>query len=196
MEFQLSEESATTLGELAHVSIAFEYDRILELTIVDDGLGGFVFTERHWPVSQRKDYDEFEAPGSWPRRFEMSNWGFLVARTAHEQIIGGAVIAFDTAGVDMLEGRRDLAVLWDLRVDPTFRGRNVGASLFHAAEKWCAARGCSILKVETQNTNFAACKFYARQGCTLAAINCLAYPKLPDEIQMIWYKKLDNLAEL
>jgi hypothetical protein len=42
MEFQISEESIATLSEHAKVSIVFEYDRILELTITDNGLGGFV----------------------------------------------------------------------------------------------------------------------------------------------------------
>ncbi len=142
-------------------------------------------------ISQTKDYDAIdgEAPSSWPNRFDVSNWGFVVARSNGHRI-GGAVIAFDTVGVDMLEERRDLAVLWDIRIDPAFRGQGVGALLFQAAEKWSAARGCTLLKVETQNTNLAACKFYARQGCTLGEIKRLAYPSLPHEIQLLWYKDL------
>jgi len=193
MEFEIDEEPVASLPQLADISIAFEYDAILELTIVDHGLGGFVFGQRQLAESHIKDYDAIDPPASWSVRFDVSNWGCIVART-NGQRIGGAVIAFDTAGVDMLEGRRDLAVLWDLRVDPVFRGHNVGASLFRDAEKWCVARGCIVLKVETQNTNLAACKFYAKQGCTLAAINRLAYPNLPDEIQMLWHKKLSTPA--
>ena len=33
--------------------------------------------------------------------------------------VGGAVLAFDTEGVDMLERRKDLAILWDIRVHPS-----------------------------------------------------------------------------
>lgn len=51
-------------------------------------------------------------------------------------------------------------------------------------------RGCFELKIETQNTNVAACKFYERQGCELRNINRAAYPDLPNEVQMLWYKKL------
>jgi len=50
--------------------------------------------------------------------------------------IGGAVIAFDAPGVNMLEGRRDLAVVWDIRVAPQWRRKGVGGMLFRAAEDW------------------------------------------------------------
>jgi ribosomal protein S18 acetylase RimI-like enzyme len=99
-------------------------------------------------------------------------------------------VAFDTTGVDMLEGRSDLSVLWDIRVAPDARGRGVGAALFRAAEAWAAARGCRWLKVETQNVNVPACRFYARQGCVLGGIHRFAYPELPDEIQLLWYRDL------
>jgi GNAT superfamily N-acetyltransferase len=90
----------------------------------------------------------------------------------------------------MLEGRDDLAVLWDIRVSPEARGRGVGAALFRAAERWAKARGCLHLRVETQNINVAACRFYARQGCVLRAVNRHAYAELPDEIQLLWDKIL------
>lgn len=191
VDFQVSEESIATLCQQANVSIAFEYDRVLELTVKDNGLGGFVLTERQLDVSKTKDYDKIgdEGPSSWTARFDVTRWGFIVAR-AKGQRIGGAVIAFDTVGLDMLERRRDLAVLWDIRIDSDFRGHGVGSSLFQAAENWSVTRKCSQLKIETQNTNLAACRFYAAQGCTLGAVNRMAYPNLPNEVQMIWYKSL------
>lgn len=35
-----------------------------------------------------------------------------------------------------------------------------------------------------------ACRFYARHGFTLAAVDANGYPGLPDEIQLIWTKPL------
>jgi GNAT superfamily N-acetyltransferase len=104
--------------------------------------------------------------------------------------VGGAVIAFDTPGVGMLVGRPDLAVLWDIRVAPPVRGLRVGTALFRAAEGWARARGCRQLEVETQNVNVPACRFYARQGCVLATVEPAAYPGLPGEMQLLWYKDL------
>ena len=94
----------------------------------------------------------------------------------------------------MLENRSDLAVVWDIRVSPDLRGRGIGAALFDSAEKWAETQGCRQLKVETQNINVAACRFYASQGCSLGAIHRFAYPELPDEVQLLWYKTLGEHA--
>ena len=65
-------------------------------------------------------------------------------------------------------------------------------ALFRAAERWARGRGCLALKVETQNVNVPACRFYARMGCALRSINRAAYPELPGEIQMLWWKELST----
>jgi hypothetical protein len=48
----------------------------------------------------------------------------------------------------------------------------------------------SELKVETQNINLPARRFYQRQGCVLRAVNHGAYREFPEEIQFLWYKEL------
>lgn len=101
------------------------------------------------------------------------------------------MVAHDSPGLLMLEGRRDLAVLWDIRVAPEVRGHGIGSALWQEVEIWASLRACRHLKVETQNTNVGACNFYARQGCYLGAMNRYAYPELPDEIQLLWYKDLE-----
>jgi ribosomal protein S18 acetylase RimI-like enzyme len=90
----------------------------------------------------------------------------------------------------MLEGRRDLAVLWDIRVAPDARHQGVGSALFQKVEAKAKLHGCRQLMIETQNTNVGACRFYERQGCRLQTINRAAYPEYPDEIQLLWYKDL------
>ncbi|HEX5869268.1 MAG TPA: GNAT family N-acetyltransferase, partial [Longimicrobium sp.] len=116
-------------------------------------------------------------------------WVLLGARIGG-RLVGGAAVAFGTPGLLMLEGRRDLAVLWDIRVAPEARGRGVGSALFQAAGAWAAARECRQMKIETQNINLPACRFYARQGCVLGAIHRFAYPDLPHEVQLLWYRDL------
>ena len=61
---------------------------------------------------------------------------------------------------------------------------------FHAAERWAWARDCRRIEVETQNINVPACRFYARHGCELGAINRLAYKNLPDEVELLWFKNV------
>ena len=58
------------------------------------------------------------------------------------------------------------------------------------AEAWARACGATWLKVETQNVNVPACRFYARQGCVLGAVDRFAYPALPDEVRLLWCKHL------
>lgn len=188
-DIKINEESMDALDEYCAVSIAYEYDRILDCTLVENGLGGIVLTERLLDAPAAKDYDVLESPRELPRRFDISNWALLVARH-NQRCVGGAILAFDCAQVNMLDGRRDLAVLWDIRIDTAFRARGLGSQLFASAESWARARGCTQLKIETQNTNPVACHFYERQGCRLGAINKFAYPNLPDEVQLFWYKDL------
>lgn len=190
-DIRITSEPLTALGALGGISIAFTVERVLDLRPVDGDLGGFALTERALASPFRKDYDAEAGAGPlrWAERFDVSRWGLLAAR-AGDQWAGGAVIAVDTPGVAMLEDRRDLAVLWDLRVAPAFRGQGVGTALFEAAEHWAQERQCRQLKVETQNINVPACRFYARQGCSLGAINRFAYPELPGEVQLLWYKTL------
>jgi ribosomal protein S18 acetylase RimI-like enzyme len=188
MKIEIAEAPIATVADLARIPIAFTVDRVLD---VEERDGAIVLTERALDVPWVKDYDALpgEAPAALAARFDLSRWGLIVAR-ADGRLVGGAVIAFDTPGVDMLRGRRDLAALWDLRVSPELRGRGVGAALFRAAEAWAAARGCAALEVETQNVNAAACRFYARMGCAPASIDRSAYPALPHEVQLIWRKEL------
>lgn len=187
----ITEEPIIAAAELARVSIAFKVERVLDVSARDGGLGGLVLSERRLDVPYVKDYDTMkgEGPTQWAERFDVMNWGLICAHSNGVRV-GGAVIAFNTEGINMLEGRRDLAVLWDIRVAPAQRSRGVGTALFRAAEAWAAARGCRQLKIETQNINVPACRFYARQGCELGAINRFAYPDLPGEVQLLWYKIL------
>ncbi|HEX8354826.1 MAG TPA: GNAT family N-acetyltransferase [Pyrinomonadaceae bacterium] len=188
---KIIEEPFTAAAELANIPIAFEVESVFDVSARDGGLGGLVLSERRLDVPYVKDYDraEGEGPAQWARRFDVSNWGLIGAHLDGARV-GGAVIAFNTEGVNMLEGRGDLAVLWDIRVSPQARGRGVGSALFRAVEAWAAARGVRQLKIETQNINVPACRFYARQGCVLGAINRFAYNELPDEVQLLWYKNL------
>jgi ribosomal protein S18 acetylase RimI-like enzyme len=60
-------------------------------------------------------------------------------------------------------GARGLYVV-DLFVTPEARGRNVGAGLLRAQARRFAERGASFVKLEVDETNQAAERFYARLG--------------------------------
>lgn len=191
MEVRIVEESVEALADYNRVSIAFQVERRYRVEPLNDGLGGLLLREEKVEPPYLKDYDAppGEGPVRWMKRWDISNWGILSAFDG-EARVGGAVIAHDTEGVDMLEGRKDIAALWDIRVQPEVRGQGVGSKLFQHAVDWAKNRGCRLLKVETQNINVSACRFYLRQGCELGAINRFAYHELPEEVQLIWHRRL------
>jgi GNAT superfamily N-acetyltransferase len=196
MDLRVEEIGPDRLSEYARVPIRFEVRSILVVEDVDKGLGGLgLREERIKPYI--KDYDSPDGgPQRWLKRFDVSNWGFLVAYDANRPV-GGATIAYNTEGVHMLEERDDLAVLWDIRVHPDYQGKGIGAMLFNKSVEWARAKGCTQLKIETQNVNVPACRFYVKQGCHLGQIHRYAYraawahPEVRDEVMLIWYLDLE-----
>ncbi|MGI9147664.1 MAG: GNAT family N-acetyltransferase [Chloroflexota bacterium] len=166
---------------------------VLDVQVLENGLGGWRLTERRLDVPYEKDYDHLEPPARWARQWDLANWTILAAYEGESRArLGGAILTHRTPGVDLLEGREDLAALWDIRVHPMARGRCIGHQLFVAAVQAAREWGCRWLKIETQNTNVGACRFYAHQGCQLRGIHPGAYAEFPDEVQLLWYYDLAN----
>jgi GNAT superfamily N-acetyltransferase len=178
------------LAEYSAIPIAFDVTSVLS---VEKGVDGpFVLVEHPVARPYVKDYDAIgDGPRDWAGRFDTSQWVLLLSRSEGRGV-GSATVAFGSPGLDMLEDRRDLAVLWDIRVAPAFRGRGIGRTLVEAAETWALARGCRELKVETQNINVPACRFYESLGFHLRVVREDAYPDCPGETQLLWYKTIHN----
>lgn len=191
MQLELREEECEALPAHGSIPISFVVRAVLDVERV--GVG-YELTERPVPL-RLKDYDAFEEdrPDHLPARFDVREWRILSAWLDGVRV-GGAVLAWKTRGVAMLEDRSDLAVVWDLRVDPAVRAQGIGRSIWVATERWARSRGCTTIKVETQDTNVDACRFYERMGCTLRAASRNVYPELPDEVQLLWYKQLADAS--
>lgn len=191
MAIQIIEIPTSRLDEYDAIPSSFIVRSILTPELVDGGLGGILL--REVPVAQPyvKDYDSYgELPSDWPRQFDVTNWGFFMA-TESGRPVGGAAVAFDTTGVFMLEACKDLSVLWDLRVRPEARG--AGILLFRHAASWSRARGCTQMKIETQNVNVPACCFYQKMGARLGEIHRFGYVAVPaaaHEVMLCWYLDL------
>jgi GNAT superfamily N-acetyltransferase len=179
------------------ISIAYRVESVLRVEEMEGGLGGLRLVEERLAEPYVKDYDTYD-DGScglsniWPGQFDISRWGLFLAYDSDrpERPAGAATLAVDTEGIHMLEGRRDLAVLWDIRVAPEARGRGVGTALFEHSAAWARGQGCRQLKIETQNVNVPACRFYLARGCHLGAIHRYGYrgcPEVAGEVMLLWY---------
>lgn len=191
-QFEIIEEPVRELTDYSRIPIAFEVRSVLEVHLADGGLGGIRLTECPVAVPRVKDYDAFEQerPSRWRDRWNIANWG-VISVFSDGTRIGGCVLAYDTPGVHKLEDRTDIAFIWDIRIAPEYRGKGIGGRLIDRAVTWAQHRRCRFLKVETQNTNVPACRFYANHGFTLGAINLHSYPELPDEVELIWVRELE-----
>jgi len=181
----IKEASLSRLAEYSKIPIRFEVMSILEIQ-GDDPLSA-VLVETPVESPWIKDYDAVtgQGPTSWSKHWDISNWGLLAA-FVDGQWIGGCVLACKTDGVNKLEGRNDVVAIWDIRVHPDYRKQGVGRRLFTAAIQWSKRRQCRKLKIETQNINVPACRFYMRQGCHLISINRFAYNDFPEEVELVW----------
>ena len=152
------------------------------------GLGGFSLVET--PVEPYvKDFctGEDASVERW-KRWDLSNWAFFMAFDG-DMPVGAATVASRTKGVNMLSGRDDLAVLWDIRVSDSHKGQGIGQKLFDMAAEWARTQGLTQMKIECQNNNVPAVKFYHKQGAVLAAVDEYAYynePEYRHEVQFIW----------
>jgi GNAT superfamily N-acetyltransferase len=194
-KYEIREVGPECLYVYARIPISFTVKSVLQIKAWENGLGGFKLVEEKVKPYE-KDYDSLELEGAgplaWEKQFDLRAWGFLMAFD-RKRLVGGATIAVQTPGVHMLEGRSDLAVLWDLRVHPKRRRRGIGELLFNQSLEWARGRGCKVLKIETQNINVGACRFYARMSCELGAIHRRAYhgsPELAREAMLLWYVDL------
>ena len=194
MSIEIVEVDPESLSCYAGIPAAYEVRARLVPREVDGGLGGMVLEEAMEEHPWTKDYDSYEdgGPGDRPRHYDLSAWGLLLARDGAEAV-GGAAVAVDPPGVMELTRRSDLATLWDLRVALSRRRQGVGAQLLAAAIEWARTRGFRQLRVETQNVNVPACRFYRSRGCTLEGIDRQAYvgtPGVADEVMLNWYLEI------
>ena len=191
MAIQIKEITPQQLVDYTGIPSRFTVTSVLQPALVQEGLGGILLREVPVGHPYIKDYDSYgELPTDWPVKFDVSNWGFFLA-LIDGHCVGAATVAFSTTGVIMLEGRRDLSVLWDIRVLPEARG--VGIPLFRYAAEWSRERGCHQMKIETQNVNVPACRFYQRMGAQLGEIRRFGYAAVPvvaHEIMLCWYLDL------
>ncbi len=191
IEYSIQIEEPTVLHEYGSVPISFRVTSEYKISMLNQGLGGVHIEEV--PVKPYwVDYDaeRGRGPERWLDRWDIRNWSVISAFHKDERI-GGAVVAFDTPGVHMLDGRSDVAALWDIRIRPDHRKGGLGTAIFQECITLARTKKSRFFKIETHSYNIPACKFYAKQGALLGNIEKMVYEENPHHYRMIWWVDME-----
>ena len=155
----------------SEIPISFLVESVFQVGLKEKGLAGIKLREEKVAQPYVKEYDTLRGEGliCWLKRFDMSNWGIFMA-FVEDRNVGGYVGDLD----------KRFAQLFDIRIHPDMRRRGIGARLLEHVTDWTRQCECQYLKIETQNTNVPACRFYASQGCELGHIERYAYTGYPE----------------
>lgn len=187
MRIDVSQEDEPDLAGYATIPIAFEVRTVARVSPTELGTPLVVDAIA---VPYIKDYDAADnGPLTWATRFDLRHWTFFIAH-ANGKRVGGAAVVYRAPDIDMLDSRRDVALLWDIRVAPEHRGQGVGTALLADVEAWARENDATWLEVETQDINVPACRCYARHGFELRSVDPDVYADLPNETQLLWSKRL------
>lgn len=158
---------------------------------IDNGLGGFIFEE----ISVEpyiKDLSVYECAAEYEKTFDITSWRFYMAFDDATPV-GAMTVAGKTDGLNMLYGREDACVLWDIRVADAYKHQSIGQKLFNMGVSNAKRDGYRQMIIECQNNNVPACRFYQKQGAVLSKMDMYAYysePEVRNEIQFVWYLEL------
>ncbi len=155
---------------------------------INNGLGGLILEEvKVKPYI--KDLSIYERAAEYEKEFDITNWRFYMAFDGNTPM-GAMTIVGKTDGLNMLYGREDACVLWDIRIADAYKHNGIGQKLLDMGVSNAKKDGYQQMIIECQNNNVPACKFYQKQGAVLSKIDMYAYylePEVRNEIQFIWY---------
>lgn len=80
------------------------------------------------------------------------------------------------------------AFIEDICVAKSARGQGVGTALIQKAIEWAKNSHLKGLALETQDNNLLACRFYAKCGFIIGAVNTMYYKNFDqEEFAVFWY---------
>lgn len=130
------------------------------------------------PVPYRKNYG-FDAD-ELARYIAQPDKALLVAQRQHS-LAGYLAIASDW---------NRYGLITDIALDVAHRGSDAAALLMDAALAWAKQTKLAGLRLETQSTNIAACRFYEKYGFVLGGYDRFLYQGLHSgtpEVALFWY---------
>lgn len=115
-----------------------------------------------------------ENPSAWRKEISMRNFTMVGFREGDRPVAAMSLV-HDNPTVRMLDGRKDVLLIWDLRVHPDHKRKGYGKALIDFARLKAKELKVNHLRLETQNTNPKALEFYLAMGFELIHIREHAY---------------------
>lgn len=115
-----------------------------------------------------KDLSIYERATEYENQFDITNWRFYMAFDG-DIPVGAMTVVGETEGLNMLYGRKDACVLWDIRVADAYKHNGIGQKLLDMGVVNAKKDGYQQMIIECQNNNVPACKFYHKQGAVLSS---------------------------
>src|SRR5882724_3789784 len=157
------------ISNLSQIRATYSSPTTLVLEKSGQGLTtGWQFVERPIPFNKGTLYD-FDADALVAIQHRLEHPTRTYQRVAEED---GRLVGL----LDMeLQEWNNTVVLWNLRVDLDYRRQGIGRRLWHRGLEYAQNADVRAIMLETQNTNVAACRFYAEMGCQLVGLNEALY---------------------
>jgi ribosomal protein S18 acetylase RimI-like enzyme len=191
LNIQYKEITKDELSIYDSIPMIVNIESIYKIQKNDGGIKSIDFIETK-TLPYTKDFAKYQIISELYKEFDLTNWAFFVA-FINDVPIGGACIVYNTNNVSMLDGRKDISVLWDIRVNGKYQNFGIGTELMKMCIHWSRERKLKYIKIESQNNNVKACNFYRKLGANIGSINEFAYwfdEDIKNEVQINWYLDL------
>jgi len=138
----------------------------------------WTYTEERFSEPYFKQYENDEIDVSYIDKKEKAVFLYY----ANNNCIGQVKLRSNWNGYALIE---------DIGVAKDWRQSGVGTALMEKAISWAKGNNLAGLMLETQDVNVSACRFYAKNGFVIGAVDKMLYSALPtaNEIAIFWYYK-------
>lgn len=170
--------SSYTLNDMNKINESFDIIGKLKPTFINDE---WTYTEEIYPQSYLNSYPNED--NDYSSYIENPDKAVFLAYSDKE-CVGQIVLRKDWNKYAFVE---------DICVSRSSRGNGVGTALMQKAIEWAKEKELDGVALETQDNNLLACRFYAKCGFGIGAVNTMLYKNFTkpfsDATAIFWYLK-------
>ena len=133
--------------------------------------------------------EQVSSPEPWTIGIFTDELRDTAMRSFHVATVDGVVVGFCGLLMQMAEGH-----IANIAVDPSLRGRRIGARLLLQASRVAVARGAISMTLEVRVSNLAARRLYQWFGFAPAGVRPRYYRSNNEDALIMWVHDVDTAA--